>query len=62
MQIFQQVQSLKAELELCFGQSPIHSKDLSRIVSPSQFARLSRFLDEVSDKIVLGGQRDESQL
>lgn len=42
----------------------MESKDMSRIVSPMQFSRLVRLLDEdkVSDKIVLGGQRDEKKL
>ena len=42
----------------------MESRDMSRIVSKSQFARLIKLLDEdkVSDKIVLGGQRDESRL
>lgn len=37
---------------------------MSRIVSPAQFARLVKLLDEdkVLDKIVLGGQRDEKKL
>ncbi|KAK7284028.1 hypothetical protein RIF29_13779 [Crotalaria pallida] len=35
---------------------------MSLIVSPAQFARLAKLLDEVSDKIVLGGQKDENKL
>ncbi|XP_054806829.1 aldehyde dehydrogenase family 3 member H1-like isoform X2 [Prosopis cineraria] len=56
--------ALKDELEHCFGKNPIESKDMSRIVSPLQFARLVKLLeeDQVSDKIVLGGQKDENQL
>ncbi|XP_027340669.1 aldehyde dehydrogenase family 3 member I1, chloroplastic-like isoform X3 [Abrus precatorius] len=55
---------LKEELEQFFGKDPIESKDMSRIVSPNQFARLVKLMDEgkVSDKIVLGGQRDEEKL
>ncbi|CAK8579020.1 unnamed protein product [Lathyrus sativus] len=58
------ITALKDELEEFFGKDPIESKDMSRIVSPTQFARLVRLLDEdkVSDKIVLGGQRDEKKL
>lgn len=42
----------------------MNSKDISRIVSSTQFKRLAKLLDEdkVSDKIVLGGQMDENQL
>jgi len=62
--IIKQIASLKEELDQFFGKDPIESKDISRIVSPTQFARLLRLLDEdkVSDKIVLGGQRDEKKL
>ncbi|KAG6660607.1 aldehyde dehydrogenase family 3 member H1-like [Carya illinoinensis] len=58
------INSLKYELEQFFGKDPLQSKDISRIVSSSQFARLVKMLDEdkVSDKVVFGGQRDESQL
>ncbi|KAK7350920.1 hypothetical protein VNO77_09979 [Canavalia gladiata] len=58
------VNALKEELEQFFGKDPMESKDMSRIVSLSHFARLVKLLDEdkVSDKIVLGGQKDEKQL
>ncbi|XP_045823418.1 aldehyde dehydrogenase family 3 member H1-like isoform X2 [Trifolium pratense] len=58
------IAALKEELENFFGKDPIESKDMSRIVSPTQFARLVKLLDEdkASDKIVLGGQRDEKKL
>ncbi|OIW00359.1 hypothetical protein TanjilG_29926 [Lupinus angustifolius] len=56
------INALKEELEQCFGKDPIESKDMSRIVSPAQFTRLAKLLDEVSDKIVLGGQKDEKKL
>lgn len=58
------VDALKEELEQFFGKDLIESKDMSRIVSPTQYARLVKLLDEdkVSDKIVLGGQRDEKKL
>ncbi|TKY60462.1 Aldehyde dehydrogenase family 3 member I1 [Spatholobus suberectus] len=58
------ISALKEELEQFFGKDPMESKDMSRIVSPNQFARLVNLLDEdkVSDKIVLGGQRDEKKL
>ncbi|XP_027921146.1 aldehyde dehydrogenase family 3 member H1-like isoform X1 [Vigna unguiculata] len=58
------ISALKEELEQFFGKDPLESKDMSRIVSSNQFARLVKLLDEdkVSDKIVLGGQRDEKKL
>ncbi|XP_068470613.1 aldehyde dehydrogenase family 3 member H1-like isoform X2 [Phaseolus vulgaris] len=58
------ISALKEELEQFFGKDPLESKDMSRIVSPNQFARLVKLLDEdkVSGKIVLGGQRDEKKL
>ncbi|XP_061360008.1 aldehyde dehydrogenase family 3 member I1, chloroplastic-like isoform X2 [Gastrolobium bilobum] len=58
------INALKEELEQFFGNDPMESKDMSRIVSPTQFARLVKLLDEdkVSGKIILGGQKDEKQL
>ncbi|PON79895.1 Succinylglutamate-semialdehyde dehydrogenase [Trema orientale] len=58
------IDSIRNELKEFFGENPIESGDMSRIVSKSQFARLVKLLDEdkVSDKIVLGGQRDENKL
>ncbi|PON61825.1 Aldehyde dehydrogenase NAD(P)-dependent [Parasponia andersonii] len=58
------IDSIRTELKEFFGENPIESGDMSRIVSKSQFARLVKLLDEdkVSDKIVLGGQRDENKL
>ncbi|KAB1210493.1 Aldehyde dehydrogenase family 3 member I1, chloroplastic [Morella rubra] len=58
------IDSLRYELEQFFGQDPMKSQDISRIVSSSHFARLVQLLDEdnVSDKVVFGGQRDENQL
>ncbi|KAJ9671075.1 hypothetical protein PVL29_027186 [Vitis rotundifolia] len=55
---------LRHELEEFFGKNPIESEDMSRIVSVQHFKRLTRLLDEdeVSDKIIIGGQRDENQL
>lgn len=60
----EQIDSLIYELEQFFGKDPMESNDISRIVSSSHFARLVKLLDEdkVSDKVVLGGQRDENQL
>lgn len=59
-----QIDALRYELEQFFGKDPMESKDMSRIVSSSHFARLAMLMDDdlVSDKIVLGGQRDVNQL
>lgn len=59
-----QIDALRYELEQFFGKDPMESKDMSRIVSSSHFARLASLMDNdlVSDKIVLGGQRDANQL
>ncbi|GLT66198.1 hypothetical protein SLA2020_385800 [Shorea laevis] len=58
------IDALKNGLEEFFGKDPFESKDRSRIVNSFHFKRLVGLMDEVkvSDKIVLGGQRDESQL
>lgn len=55
---------MKHELEEFYGKDPLESKDLSRIVNSSHFARLTKLLDEdkVSDKVVYGGQRDKTRL
>lgn len=47
-----------------YGEDPLESKDLSRIVNQTHFNRLIKLLDDpnVSDKIVHGGQRDISNL
>lgn len=58
------IDSLRRELEQSFGQDPIETRDVSRIVSKYHFARLLKLLDEdkVRDKIVVGGQSDEEKL
>lgn len=58
------IDAMKNELEVFFGNDPIESKDLSRIVNSNHFARLKKMLDEeeVSSKIVHGGQWDEKRL
>ncbi|KAK7275624.1 hypothetical protein RIF29_16744 [Crotalaria pallida] len=58
------VDALKSELEIFFGKNPLESKDLSRIVNSSHYARLTKLLDDdkVSGKIVYGGEKDESKL
>lgn len=58
------IDAMKNELEVFFGNDPTESKDLSRIVNSNHFARLKKMLDEeeVSSKIVHGGQWDEKRL
>ncbi|PRQ26583.1 putative aldehyde dehydrogenase (NAD(+)) [Rosa chinensis] len=60
----QLVEALKRELDNFFGKNPLQSKDLSRIVNSNHYARLTKLLDEedVSGKIVHGGERDLSNL
>lgn len=58
------ISTMKSELERMYGEDPLESKDLSRIVNQAHFNRLIKLLDDssVSDKIVHGGQRDISNL
>ncbi|KAF7130333.1 hypothetical protein RHSIM_Rhsim10G0128400 [Rhododendron simsii] len=58
------IDALILELKVFFGDDPMESKDISRIVNLYHFTRLSKLIDDykVSDKIVLGGQRNENQL
>ncbi|CAK9325423.1 unnamed protein product [Citrullus colocynthis] len=58
------VESLKQELERFYGKNPLESKDISRIVNASHFNRLTKLLDddEVSSKIVHGGEKDKTKL
>lgn len=62
--VCQQVDALQLALEEFFGKNPLESQDMSRIVNLYHFKRLAKLLDEdgTSDKIVLGGQRDENNL
>ncbi|CAN0877893.1 Aldehyde dehydrogenase family 3 member I1, chloroplastic [Linum grandiflorum] len=58
------IEGLKKGIEEFFGKDAMESKDISRIVSPTQFKRLVGLLEEenVSDKIVLGGRTDVDRL
>ncbi|XP_068647665.1 aldehyde dehydrogenase family 3 member H1-like [Aristolochia californica] len=58
------IEEFKHRLETFYGKDPLDSKDLSRVVNSKHYNRLTGLLDEdkVSDKIVHGGQRDESRL
>ncbi|CAI9764022.1 unnamed protein product [Fraxinus pennsylvanica] len=58
------IDALISELEKFFGKEPLKSQDLSRIVNSNHFNRLEKLMNDekVSDKIVHGGQRDETNL
>ncbi|KAL8482201.1 hypothetical protein ACS0TY_028379 [Phlomoides rotata] len=58
------VDAISSELEKFYGKDPLHSNDLSKIVSSQHFDRVTKLLDDekVSGKIVIGGQRDETSL
>ncbi|KAI3977621.1 hypothetical protein MKX01_004154 [Papaver californicum] len=58
------INAFKCTLEEFFGENPLESKDMSRVVNSNHFARLEKFLDEdkVADTIVLGGKRDKTNL
>lgn len=57
-----QVEALLAELDIFYGKSPLQSKDLSSIINTNHFDRLMKLLNEVSSKIVHGGQWDKTNL
>jgi aldehyde dehydrogenase (NAD+) len=61
---FLQVDSLKRVLVRFYGEDPLQSEDLSRIVNANHFNRVTKLIEDkkVADKIVLGGQIDEKQL
>ncbi|KAM7518847.1 hypothetical protein LguiB_017809 [Lonicera macranthoides] len=58
------VDSLKLELKKFYGEDPLKSEDLSRIVNLGHFGRLTNLLGDskVSNKIVYGGQKDKPNL
>ncbi|KAJ4795214.1 Aldehyde dehydrogenase [Rhynchospora pubera] len=58
------VDAFKETLKEFYGEDPLESADLSRIVSSNHFRRLTDFLDEenIPEKIVHGGGRDEKHL
>ncbi|KAL5206597.1 hypothetical protein ABZP36_034806 [Zizania latifolia] len=58
------LEALEKVLEKFYGNDPLRSSDLSRIVNSNHFNRLKGLMDDqmVSDKIIFGGQRDERQL
>ncbi|KAH1038305.1 hypothetical protein J1N35_040048 [Gossypium stocksii] len=58
------IATLVSVVEEIFGKDLMESKERSRIINSFHFKRLVNLLEEdkVSNKIVFGGQRDESQL
>ncbi|XP_021863786.2 aldehyde dehydrogenase family 3 member I1, chloroplastic isoform X2 [Spinacia oleracea] len=58
------IDALRSELDEFFGKDHLDSKDMSRVVNLYHFKRLMKSMKEdgVSDKIVLGGQTDATQL
>ncbi|PSS19905.1 Aldehyde dehydrogenase family 3 member like [Actinidia chinensis var. chinensis] len=58
------IDALKVELVKFYGNEPLVSEDLSRIVSSNHFARVTKLLDDdkVAGKIVHGGQNDQNNL
>ncbi|XP_031504270.1 aldehyde dehydrogenase family 3 member H1-like isoform X1 [Nymphaea colorata] len=58
------IESLKQTLTSFFGDKPLLSPDLSRIVNTNHFSRLTKLLDDqrAFGKIVHGGERDEKLL
>ncbi|KAH6759208.1 aldehyde dehydrogenase 3H1 [Perilla frutescens var. frutescens] len=58
------IDALSSELEKFYGKEPVHSNDLSKVINSQHFERLTKLLDEekVSSKIVIGGQRDKTNL
>ncbi|KAK8959178.1 Aldehyde dehydrogenase family 3 member H1 [Platanthera guangdongensis] len=58
------VDALKNSIEKFYGENPMESEDLSRVVNSNHFARLGRLLDDekIHGKIIHGGERDEKLL
>lgn len=62
--ISHQIDALISELEKFYGNEPLKSLDLSRIVNSNHFNRLTKLMDDekVFGKIVHGGQQDKTNL
>lgn len=58
------IDAMKHQLVNFFGEEPINSPDISRVVNSNHFTRLTNLLDDdkVSAKIIHGGQTDKSSL
>ena len=55
---------MKRVLVRFYGEDPLQSEDLSRIVNTNHFHRVTKLIEDkkVADKIVLGGQTNEKLL
>lgn len=56
------IEGLKRGLAECFGENAMDSKDISRIVNSHHYLRLTKLLNQVSDRTVVGGETDQTQL
>jgi len=56
------IEKAKTILKEWFGENPKDTPDLTRIVNINHFKRLSKLLDDTEGKIVIGGDRDSSEL
>lgn len=61
---FFQIELLKKTIKKFYGEDPINSKSIARIVNKQQFERLRNLLQDplVSASIVHGGSLDEEKL
>jgi aldehyde dehydrogenase (NAD+) len=59
-----QLESLKRVLFEFYGEEPLRSPDLSRVVNSNHFNRLMALMDDysVSGNVAFGGQIDERRL
>jgi len=57
------VSQMGERLDQCFGEAPLQSPDLARIVNDAQYQRLSQLLEQARSKgqVLVGGQCDPSQ-
>lgn len=62
--ILLQLEMLKAGIKTLYGDKPLHSSTISKIVSQHHFERLNKLLDDpaVAATVVHGGSSDQKQL
>jgi aldehyde dehydrogenase (NAD+) len=56
------VEAFKSTLKQFYGENPVESPDYSRIINNRQFKRLAGLLAADKDKVIVGGETDESKL
>ncbi|CAM8934449.1 unnamed protein product [Rhodiola kirilowii] len=56
------IEGLKHGLAEFFGENAMDSKDISRIVNANHYLRLTKLLNQVTDKVVIGGETDQTHL